>query len=1026
MPTHPQMNIANQKWQLPIILGGDSSANPPVSPIISQSVELLTAGSLMDRNIVVTAGIRAADGVSLDVDQLTSSSVLTPKNNKDTNNNYVFEATNLSVSGLLSTTHGGWLASNTRAEDQSIPGPHQVGVLPPASVTITGSSTVATAPTVTVESSATVNGLTNVGSGSADLVAPDPQNTQYFVAMSATAPVTTINLNKTHTDGYLSDNSEINAPSVSTIASQSSIYYLPIATGEAEGENASVTKISNDGTNAGINIASVIQSSTTTEPSSGYYVAFQGSGNSRVKTAGWFPTGSLESKTGSTQYFPITTSTITANGGTPSVTVGNNNSYSYTPTVNIALNAQNTTGINIQNSQPSGYYVKLVGSSSESGAKMVAGRTAVTVNTTAGYMPAQSNVIILNQDSIEPANNNINIYAGSKTRYLAIPTATFDKSGNGVYCKTGGWVPQGSASSPLGIIDTTAVTYIPASVSGTTFTSGIAQWGDGYITAGSVDAVTFSNAATSGQSYTDISNLKYSSNTDVAPEIDSSGYLYINKGYTDNVKISLAKIIKNFDPTQYPLVAASGQMLKNYVAYDEDGNKLVGSIESMAGDTYYATTTTKTINTAGKYVTSNIIISQLSKSNTYIASNIRYNQAINISNGQTTLFPVTGTFTGASTVSSGQTAVTKVLNSSTNKYESPQILTGYSAWVDGEEVRGSIGNGSLTTDAANGTATASAGYYASSTTVDFPTGTVESGTASITSLNYAYNSTSGKFNVSGSANVSQPTVITAGYISSTKGGRNTKPNGASVNATVNKIVLSGTLSASKVTPVITKGTTTGTNNITGNIGNPDPTAPSSGFYLVVKTDAINSSVTFAPTVATAGYGTSSQYATSNLPSGTNIAGANASGATYIAVPTANPTFTCGAVTGSVTSIANTSDINYAKVYLNNSDSNHNGLKLTASATATRPVVKYSAAVQGWLKKAANDTALTASSAVTLTSLDTYIQGVAIKPPATGTAASNYPQFYIIVPNGSSWLKFIFKVDPDANVWVEGEDLSTLP
>ena len=78
----------------------------------------------MDRNSVVTAGIRAADGVSLDVDQLTSSSVLTPKNNKDTNNNYVFEATNLSVSGLLSTTHGGWLASNTRAEDQSIPGPH--------------------------------------------------------------------------------------------------------------------------------------------------------------------------------------------------------------------------------------------------------------------------------------------------------------------------------------------------------------------------------------------------------------------------------------------------------------------------------------------------------------------------------------------------------------------------------------------------------------------------------------------------------------------------------------------------------------------------------------------------------------------------------------------------------------------------------------------------------------------------------------------------------------------------------------
>ena len=61
------------------------------------------------------------------------------------------------------------------------------------------------------------------------------------------------------------------------------------------------------------------------------------------------------------------------------------------------------------------------------------------------------------------------------------------------------------------------------------------------------------------------------------------------------------------------------------------------------------------------------------------------------------------------------------------------------------------------------------------------------------------------------------------------------------------------------------------------------------------------------------------------------------------------------------------------MYLNNSDSNHNGLKLTASATATRPAVKYSTAVEGWLKKAANTVALAApSSAVTLTSLDTYI------------------------------------------------------
>lgn len=67
------------------------------------------------------------------------------------------------------------------------------------------------------------------------------------------------------------------------------------------------------------------------------------------------------------------------------------------------------------------------------------------------------------------------------------------------------------------------------------------------------------------------------------------------------------------------------------------------------------------------------------------AGNIKYGTTITIKGGDSNIWSVPGTFTSASTVSSGQTAV-----SYDNNNYSSEILTGYSAWVDGKEIKGNV------------------------------------------------------------------------------------------------------------------------------------------------------------------------------------------------------------------------------------------------------------------------------------------------------------------------------------------------
>ncbi len=86
-----------------------------------------------------------------------------------------------------------------------------------------------------------------------------------------------------------------------------------------------------------------------------------------------------------------------------------------------------------------------------------------------------------------------------------------------------------------------------------------------------IPGATFANAETSGQTYEDISSS--------APALIEGDYLYINKGYTTNKKISLAKLV----PDHATAGLAASHILSGYSAYNNDGTLINGTIPTYDG-----------------------------------------------------------------------------------------------------------------------------------------------------------------------------------------------------------------------------------------------------------------------------------------------------------------------------------------------------------------------------------------------------------------------------------------------------------
>lgn len=119
------------------------------------------------------------------------------------------------------------------------------------------------------------------------------------------------------------------------------------------------------------------------------------------------------------------------------------------------------------------------------------------------------------------------------------------------------------------------VTETVTTVSGTSATRGTRSEGAGWKeTAETLTTAGFNSTGTSGHQYVDISA------TTAAPVLVSGDYLYIDKGWTDDVKISLAKLV----PDGSDVKGHSEYLLSGHSAYDDDGVLVSGSIPTYLGE----------------------------------------------------------------------------------------------------------------------------------------------------------------------------------------------------------------------------------------------------------------------------------------------------------------------------------------------------------------------------------------------------------------------------------------------------------
>ena len=213
------------------------------------------------------------------------------------------------------------------------------------------------------------------------------------------------------------------------------------------------------------------------------------------------------------------------------------------------------------------------------------------------------------------------------------------------------------------------------------------------------------------------------------------------------------------------------------------------------------------------------------------------------------------------------------------------------------------------------TVTAPAGYYNSAASASVANGSISAsatGSATISGLTFTYDSTNSRFEISGSGSISgtaTASVGTAGYVSS--GATGSTSGTASVSAHIAKIAGSTEITgASTRKPTIARTTTTAAGATNVGTGDATTTAPSSGYFVSVKSNANTGTLTATPTVSSAGYGNAEQH---GIEAATKTVGASASDVTYVQVPggsaatpattiTKNPTIsvdTNGLITASV-------------------------------------------------------------------------------------------------------------------------------
>ena len=203
--------------------------------------------------------------------------------------------------------------------------------------------------------------------------------------------------------------------------------------------------------------------------------------------------------------------------------------------------------------------------------------TVGAAQATTKYIPIKTGTITNNVDSLPSGGSSSGTVNRGKYLKIGAGYYTEDKyylaqnnSGTITITGSGNTTVNGYATASVAA---STMTQGTTTVSGSTATRGTASWTAGWITADSISAATFKNTATSDVTYVDISN------TTAAPMLISGDYLYIDQGYTDNLKISLAKLVPDW--ASGTNVAGDSHILSGYKAYNQDGGVITGTITEI-------------------------------------------------------------------------------------------------------------------------------------------------------------------------------------------------------------------------------------------------------------------------------------------------------------------------------------------------------------------------------------------------------------------------------------------------------------
>ena len=371
-------------------------------------LNLNTTGTYSDKNIQLTLGVRSAT-VTLAASSSASILNLTYTYNSTSGNFNVSGSASISGSATATVSQAGWIENNFSGSVNGTASLSGVTV-PKINIGATTGGTATVKPVINRTSTTVEGNAVNVGSTAATTTAP---NSGFFVSVQSAVKTSTLYaMPNVISNGYGTTSYYTSTTASVTIgATASAVTYIPITAGVATANtaNADITLFTDDGSNAGVNIFATLGAKATTEPSSGYYLAFKatGSGSSKVTTAGWFQTGALDaaSTTSETKYYPVATAVYSVSGGSLSAASG----YTGLSSDGYYDGSNYDTGdkidITSQTSAAEGYYKVTA-----SGYGQV-NRTAITrQTTTAGYLPLDSNAITVSSTTNAKSNTATQAY----------------------------------------------------------------------------------------------------------------------------------------------------------------------------------------------------------------------------------------------------------------------------------------------------------------------------------------------------------------------------------------------------------------------------------------------------------------------------------------------------------------------------------------------------------------------------------------------------------------------------------------